>query len=100
VYGGYKCEALFGDIIKKKSFKREDIVLFSKCGLLLPDTNRPNVRIKHHDTSSKHITESVNNSLQNLKTDFLDIFLLDGIDPLSNLEEAALTLERLRTSAK
>jgi len=100
VYGGYECEALFGDIIKKKSFKREDIVLFSKCGLLLPDTNRPNVRIKHHDTSSKHITESVNNSLQNLKTDYLDIFLLDGIDPLSNLEEAALTLERLRTSGK
>jgi len=100
VYGGYQCEELFGNIIKQKSFKREDIVLFTKCGILIPHPNRPDVRVKYRDTSVSHITKSVENSLKKLRTDYIDIFLLDQLDPLSNLEETALALERLRTSGK
>lgn len=100
VYGGYQCEELFGNVIKQRSFKREDIVLFTKCGVLLPHSNRPDVRVKYYDTSAAHITKSVENSLKKLKTDYIDIFLLDQLDPLSNLEETALALERLRTTGK
>ena len=38
--------------------------------------------------------------MQKLRTDYIDIFLLDQLDPLSNLEETAVALERLRTSGK
>jgi predicted oxidoreductase len=100
VYGGYQCEELFGNIIKQKSFKREDIVLFTKCGILVPHPNRPDVRVNYRDTSVAHITKSVENSLKKLRTDYIDIFLLDQPDPLSNLEETALALERLRNSGK
>ncbi len=100
VYGGYQCEELFGAVLKKKSFKREDIVLFTKCGVNLPHPNRPGIRTKHVDTSAAHIARSVDSSLQKLGTDYIDIFLLDQLDPLSNLEETALTLERLRGSGK
>ncbi len=100
INGGYQCEELFGTVIKQKSFKREDIVLFTKCGLLLPHKNRPDVRVPQYDTSASHIQRSVENSLRNLRTDYIDIFLLDQLDPLSNLEETALTLERLRSSGK
>ena len=100
VYGGYQCEELFGNIIKQRSFKREDIVLFTKCGVNIPHTNRPDIRVKYHDTSAAHILKSVDNSLQRLRTDYIDIFFLDQLDPLSNLEETALTLERLRTVGK
>jgi len=100
IYGGYQCEELFGTIIKQKSFKREEIVLFTKCGFLRPHLNRPDVRIPYYDTSAAHIQKSVENSLRNLRTDYIDIFLLDQLDPISNLEETALTLERLRSSGK
>lgn len=100
VYGGYQCEELFGNVMRQRSFKREDIVLFTKCGVNLPHPNRPEVRVKYYDTSAAHILKSVDNSLKNLRTDYIDIFLLDQLDPLSNLEETALTLERLRTSGK
>ena len=100
VYGGYQCEELFGNVMKQKSFKREDIVLFTKCGVNVPHTNRPEVKVKYYDTSANHILKSVNNSLQKLRTDYIDIFLLDQLDPLSNLEETALELERLRTIGK
>jgi predicted oxidoreductase len=100
VYGGYQCEELFGNVMKQKSFKREDIVLFSKCGVIMPDASRPDVRVKYCDTSAAHILQSVDNSLRKLRTDYIDIFLLDQLDPFSNLEETALALERLRGSGK
>lgn len=100
IYGGYQCEELFGRIISKKSFKRDDIVLFSKAGRLVPHPNRPDVRVPYNDTSAEHIINSVEQSLRNLRTDYLDIFLLDQLDPLSDMEATALTLEKLRGSGK
>jgi predicted oxidoreductase len=99
-YGSYQCEELFGEIIKKKSFKREDIVLFTKCGLKIPHASQPGIRVKHYDTSKEHIIKSVENSLQKLRTDYIDIFLLDHLDPISNIEETAYALVQLKESGK
>jgi predicted oxidoreductase len=100
IYGGYQCEELFGNVLGKKSFRREDVVLFTKCGVRIPNAKFPEVKVKYCDTSASHVVASVENSLKNLKTDYIDIFLLDSLDPLSDLEETALTLERLRGSGK
>jgi predicted oxidoreductase len=100
IYGNYQCEELFGKLISSKSFKREDIVLFSKCGLVTPNAGLPDVRVKHYNTSKDHILKSVENSLRKLKTDYIDIFLLNNLDPLSNVEETALALQRLKESGK
>ena len=100
IYGGYQCEEAFGEIIKNKRIKREDIVLFTKCGLVVPHPDRPDVRVKYYDTSKDHITESIENSLRKLRTDYIDIFLLNQLDPLSDLEETAITLQKLRDSGK
>lgn len=100
IYGGYQCEELFGRVLEQKSFKREDVVLFTKCGVVVPHNSRPDVRTRYVDSSAGHITTSVEASLKKLRTDYIDIFLLDHLDPLSNLEETALTLERLRGSGK
>ena len=86
--------------MKRKSFKREEVVLFSKCGTLLPHASRPEIRVAHVNTSAARINESVEASLRKLNTEYLDIFLLDQLDQLSNLEETALALERLKTSGK
>ncbi len=99
-YGNYKCEELFGNLLQDGAFKREDVVLFSKCGLRVPHPENPDIRVKHYDTSAAHITKSVETSLKKLRTDYLDIFLLDKLDAISNLEETALTLEKLKDSGK
>lgn len=99
-YGDYESEALFGEIIRAKKVKRENLVLFTKCGLRVPHRSAPDVRVKHYDSSSKHILRSVDASLRNLQTDYIDIFLLDHLDPISNLEETAVTLRRLKESGK
>src|SRR5436189_5046783 len=100
IYGGYQCEEIFGEIIKNKSIKREDIVLFTKCGLVVPHSSHPDVRVKYYDTSKDHILKSLENSLRKLRTDYVDVFLLNQLDPLSNLEETAITLQKLKESGK
>lgn len=100
IYGGYECEELFGNAIKNSSIKREDLVIFSKSGLLVPHASRPDVRVRHFNTSKAHILQSVESSLKKLQTDYIDIYLLNNLDPISNLEETALTLQRLKESGK
>ena len=100
IYGGYAVEAVFGKVLSKSSVKREDVVLFSKAGSLVPHPSRPDIRVPHVNTSGKHIQASVEQSLRNLQTDYIDIFLLNGLDPISDLEETAFTLKKLKESGK
>jgi predicted oxidoreductase len=99
-YGGYACEELFGQVTRQAGIKREDLVLFTKCGINIPHASHPEYRVKHFDTSREHIIHSVENSLRKLRTDYVDVFLLNQLDPLSNLEETAITLEKLKDSGK
>ena len=100
IYGDYQCEELFGNLIANKSVKREDLILFTKCGLRIPHSSQPGLRVTHVDTSSDHILKSVDNSLKKLRTDYIDIFLLNGFDPIANLEETAITLRYLKEKGK
>ncbi|WP_276089893.1 aldo/keto reductase [Pedobacter sp. JY14-1] len=99
-YGSYECEELFGNLLKEGGIRREEVILFTKCGLRQPHPQNPDIRVKHYDTSAAHITRSVESSLRKLRTDYIDIFLLDKLDAISNLEETALTLEKLKDSGK
>ncbi|MDZ7936200.1 MAG: aldo/keto reductase [Emticicia sp.] len=94
IYGDFTIEEQFGKIIANKSFKREDIVLFSKCGI------RKNGKVTYFDNSHDYILNSVENSLKNLKTDYLDIFLLNQSDFLADPEQTAMTLAEIVNSGK
>jgi predicted oxidoreductase len=96
IYGNLTIEEHFGKIIKSKSFKREDIVLFSKCGI----RKSVNGYLEYYDTSRDHIVNSVNGSLKRLKTDYLDIFLLHHSDFLTDPEETAAGLAEVVKSGK
>lgn len=95
IYGDYTIEEYFGKLIQQKSFKREDIVLFSKCGI-----RKTSSGVTYFDNTRKYILDSVENSLRKLKTDYLDIFLLHNIDKLSNPEDTAQVLFELVNSGK
>lgn len=99
-YGDYTTEKLFGQILKKSAILRSDIVLFSKAGVNVPCESKPEFRIQHYDSSANHITQAVENSLNNLQTDYLDVFLLDHLDPLADLEATAFALQKLKSAGK
>ncbi len=94
-YGDYRVEELFGKALKEVSVKREDIVLSTKCGINLVSNARPNYKIRHYDSSPDYIIKSVEQSLQNLQTDYIDILLLHHPDPLMDADETASVLTTL-----
>jgi predicted oxidoreductase len=96
IYGDFTIEEHFGKIISNKSFKREDIVLFSKCGI----RKSSNGKVFYFDNSRNYIVKSVENSLKNLKTDYLDIFLLNQSDFLADPEQTAMALAEVVNSGK
>ncbi|MFN9110464.1 MAG: aldo/keto reductase family oxidoreductase, partial [Bacteroidota bacterium] len=100
VYGGYHCEELFGKIIKSKALKREDLVLFTKAGYVTPHYSHPDIKVPHYNSSGTHLLNSLDRSLKQLHTDYVDVFLVNNLDPISDLEETARTLEKIKSSGK
>lgn len=100
IYGGYQVEALFGSAISSLKGLRQKIQLISKCGIKLVCPARPAHRSKYYDTSRNHIVASVEQSLKNLKTDYLDLLLIHRPDPLMDATEVAQAFEDLKKQGK
>jgi predicted oxidoreductase len=100
IYGGYTCEHLFGSALAERKELRARMQLVSKCGIQLISPNRTENKIKHYDTSQKHIVNSVENSLRALHTDRLDLLLIHRPDPLMDADEVAQTFVKLKEQGK
>ncbi|MBA2875929.1 aldo/keto reductase [Thermaerobacillus caldiproteolyticus] len=100
IYGGYTCEALFGEALALKPELRDQIEIVTKCGIKLVAKNRPEHRLKHYDTSRQHIIESVHQSLKNFQTEYIDVLLIHRPDPFMNPEEVAEAFTQLKREGK
>ena len=99
IYGGYTTEAAFGKAFHASSIAREKVQFISKCGIQFPSELRP-LPVKHYDYSAKHIQMSVENSLKNLNTDYLDVLLLHRPSPLMEARPIADTVLKLLEQGK
>lgn len=100
IYGDYTVEALFGEALRLEPSLRSKIELVSKCGIKLVSAHRPAHRVKSYDTSQTHIVQSVEQSLRNLQTDYLDLLLIHRPDPLLQIDEVAEAFSRLQQAGK
>lgn len=100
IYGHYTVEEEFGKALSEYSSIRNKIQLISKCGINMPSPNREEYTIKHYDTSPAHIRKSVEQSLKNLRTDYLDVLLLHRPDPLMDPDEVCNTFALLQKEGK
>nr|WP_269434285.1 aldo/keto reductase [Enterococcus gallinarum] len=91
IYGGGECESIFADALAQTEYKREDLFIQSKCGI---------VPGKMFDFSKEHIIESVEGSLKRLKMDYLDALLLHRPDTLVEPEEVAAAFDELEKAGK
>lgn len=100
IYGSYTNEARFGDALALEPALRDDIQLITKCGIMLLSDNRPDTQVKHYDTTKGHIIASVDRSLSNLRTDYIDLLLIHRPDPLMNVDELAAAFDELKQAGK
>lgn len=90
IYGGGRCEERFRDAFRLTGYKREDVIIQSKCG----------IRKGMYDFSKEHILKSVDGSLSRLGTDYLDVLVLHRPDALVEPEEVAEAFDILESSGK
>ena len=90
IYGGGRCEEVFGEWLHARPSVRDSFTLQTKCG----------IRKGCYDFSKEHIVSSVEGSLKRLKTDYLDVLLLHRPDALMEPEEVAEAFCELEKSGK
>lgn len=90
IYGGGRCEEVFGDFLAANPGMREKMLIQTKCG----------IRRGMYDFSKEHILEALDGSLKRLKTDYVDFLLLHRPDALVEPEEVAEAFDILRSSGK
>ena len=99
IYGGYTAEALLGGCLKENKGLREKIEIVTKCGIA-PVGRYADARVKHYDTTARHIAQSIETSLREMGTDRIDLLLIHRPDPLMDHQETARALDEAVTSGK
>jgi predicted oxidoreductase len=100
IYGQYQCETLFGEALALKPALRQQMQIVSKCGIKPAFACRPERYVNHYDTSSEHIIASVEHSLKQLNTDYLDLLLIHRPDPLMDADAVAEAFKILKQAGK
>ena len=99
IYGDYTTEEAFGKAFRQSLINREDIQFISKCGIQLHNENRKTY-IKHYNYDISYIINQVELSLKNLKTDYLDLFLLHRPSPLMREDDILEAITKLQKDGK
>lgn len=89
IYGGGKCEEIFGRAVA--GVPRDRLLIQYKCAI---------VPGKRYDFSKEHILGSVDGILKRLNTDYLDVLLLHRPDALMEPEEVAEAFAALKASGE
>jgi predicted oxidoreductase len=100
IYGGYRCEALFGEALKLAPAIKKRIQIVTKCDIMLMTDAFPARRVKYYDTSAQHIRASVDNSLKRLGVEAIDLLLIHRPDPFMDAAETGACLDALVQSGK
>lgn len=98
IYGGYQCEAAFGEAMKLAPALRQRMEIVTKCGIAT--TAKSEHALGHYITDSKHIIQSAEQSLSHLATDHIDLLLIHRPDPLMDADEVAEAFLALHQSGK
>ena len=95
IYGDFTNERLLGEAFALAKLKRDDYKLISKCGIE-PAGARNGVETKHYSYSKDYIISCARESLRDLKTEYLDLFLLHRPSTLMNYEDVAAAFSFLK----
>jgi len=99
IYGDYTCERLFGNALVLDKSLRDKMEIVTKCGIRRWQPSH-GVGKNYYDYSYDHITHSVENSLRNFQTEYIDLLLLHRPSPFIDPEEVARAFDDLRSSGK
>ncbi len=90
IYGGGRCEEVFGSALKRNPALREKMVIQTKCS----------IHDGRYDFSKEHIVSSVDKALKRLQVERIDVLLLHRPDLLMEPEQVAAAFDELEGAGK
>jgi len=99
IYGDYTVEEQFGKALDNAKVSRQDLQIISKCGIQYACEARPHT-VKHYQYDTAYIIESAERSIEHLRCDYLDLFLLHRPSPLMRPEAVAEAVSALKAQGK
>ncbi|WP_203290678.1 aldo/keto reductase [Maricaulis parjimensis] len=101
IYDDGQVEALHGEALSRLSpDQRQGLRLITKCGVRFKSPGQAGVRLHHYRSDAAFIRRQAEASLQALKCDQIDLYLLHRPDYLMKAEETARALEDLVREGK
>jgi len=100
IYGNYSCEELVGNALALKPELRQKMTIVTKCGINIMSNKFPQKKIQYYDYRKEYIIQQAENSLRNLRTDYLDVLLLHRPSDILNPHEVAEAFGKLRREGK
>ena len=94
IYGDYTTETAFGTGFKASGISRESVQFIGKCGIALANKSRGTVT-NHYNYTYQYILNSVQRSLEELQTYYLDLLLLHRPSPLMDPIEIQQAIQTL-----
>ena len=92
-YNAGRSEEIMGATLMKMT-KREDIVLSTKVGIRMSDSQND------VGTGRKHLMSAVDLQLKRLQTDYIDVYQVHRLDPYTPIEETMYSLDQIVRSGK
>ena len=91
IYGDFTTERAFGQAFAETNVSREEVWWVSKCGIQYPKLQEPPHRSSITTTRPQHIRQSVENSLRNLQTEYLDGLAIAPTEPVDGVRNPSFT---------
>ena len=94
IYGQGNSEKLFGEVLRRHSEWRNQMIIQTKCGV------RRSANTNYYDFSKEYILKSVDGCLERLGIDYVDVLLLHRPDILMDPKEVSEAFDELYKSGK
>lgn len=99
-YGAFTSESEFGRALALDKSLRAQLTLVTKCGILYPNEELPDIKSHHYDNSYRHIMWSAQRSIEKLQCDYLDVLLIHRLSPCADPEQIARAFDELYQTGK
>ncbi|OFX39284.1 MAG: hypothetical protein A2W95_08130 [Bacteroidetes bacterium GWA2_40_14] len=100
IYGNYQSQKYFGRVLKEEPSLREKLEIVSKTAIVLPGSPSAKKGLGYYVTTENHIVHSVEQTLKDLNTHYLDLLLIHRPSPLMHPEMLDRTFHKLLKSGK
>ncbi|MFK8005508.1 MAG: aldo/keto reductase family oxidoreductase [Saprospiraceae bacterium] len=100
IYGHYSTESDFGKLLKLHPSLRQKMQITTKGGICLTTKRKPEFLTNTYNNTKSHLIQQAEDSLRNLETDYLDLYLVHRPDFLMDPYEIAAAFSDLKAQGK